>query len=283
MKNRRESGAIIVEASVAIPIFMFLILIILSITNICLAQAKIQIAVNSAAKEVSEYCYLYGLTGLNEKQKELYEKTLSADADIKSVLSGLSDVSNSVSSAKGAVSNTIQDPSTAEKSAKTVMEAYDQGKAGASQVSDTVKGIMDDPQNFFMGVAAIIGNGAIEEVKSHLGAIMAKALCQKNLRTEKENCEQFLKRMGVCPKNGSYYDGIDFTDSRFCLNGSAVIAISAKYQIRVLNFFNQDIKFNFENTGTTYAWFGDTNNNAKDEGAEEGNNEATQDTPDKNK
>lgn len=265
---KKESGAIIVEASVVIPLFMFVIIIILSITNICLAQAKIQIAVNSTAKEVSEYCYLYGLTGINEKQKELYNKTLEADTDIKTVFSGLTKVSNSVSSAKNAISNTLEDPSTAQDSAKAVIDAYKQGKGGAGEVSETVKDIIDDPQNFFLGVAAIIGNGAVEELKSNLGAVFAKALCQKNLRTEKETTEVFLKRLGIVPKGGSYYDGIDFTDSRFCLNGSATIAISAKYQIRVLNFFNQDIKFSFENTGMTYAWFGETENNTNDNNGE---------------
>lgn len=69
-----EQGAIVVEATISLTAFMFLIVTILTVINICYAQAKIGVAVNTTAKEISEYSYLYNLTGLREKQGDLYSE-----------------------------------------------------------------------------------------------------------------------------------------------------------------------------------------------------------------
>ena len=86
MKLRDEKGAIVVEATLSLTFFIFAMLMILSITNICLAQSKIGTALNSAAIEISEYSYLYGLTGLNDKHKELAHKGAEADEKIGNVV-----------------------------------------------------------------------------------------------------------------------------------------------------------------------------------------------------
>jgi hypothetical protein len=64
MRARNEEGAIVVEASIALPVYVFLIFTILSIVNICYAQAKVQIALNSAAKQYSEIAYVAYASGI---------------------------------------------------------------------------------------------------------------------------------------------------------------------------------------------------------------------------
>ena len=68
-----EKGAIVIEATLSLTFFMFLIVMLLSIVNICIAQAKIAVALNETAKEISQYSYMYTLTGINEIQAENYE------------------------------------------------------------------------------------------------------------------------------------------------------------------------------------------------------------------
>lgn len=64
--KRDEKGAIIVEATIVLPLFIFAILIILSVIDICYVQAKMSVALNSAAKEMSQYGYLYTTFELDE-------------------------------------------------------------------------------------------------------------------------------------------------------------------------------------------------------------------------
>lgn len=65
IKNR-ERGAVIVEATIALTTFVFAIYIILSIVDICYVQAKMGIAINSAAKEMSQYAYMYEVFGVSD-------------------------------------------------------------------------------------------------------------------------------------------------------------------------------------------------------------------------
>ena len=65
-KKKDENGAIIAEATVSLTAFMFAILIILWLINICYVQAKMAVALNSAAKEMSQYSYLYTALTLDE-------------------------------------------------------------------------------------------------------------------------------------------------------------------------------------------------------------------------
>lgn len=62
--TKREEGAIVVEASIAVPVYVFIIFTILSIVNICYAQTKVQVALNSAARHLSEISYVMYVTGL---------------------------------------------------------------------------------------------------------------------------------------------------------------------------------------------------------------------------
>ena len=90
MKKRdKESGVIIVEASIVVPMFIFLILTFLSLVDMCILQTRMTIALNTVAKEISQYSYLYMLTGLNDEQKKIYENSEGLRTSIDDTLTGL--------------------------------------------------------------------------------------------------------------------------------------------------------------------------------------------------
>lgn len=61
-KLKSESGSVTVEATISLSAFMFAIVTILTIINICIVQARVSYAINTTAKEISQYSYLYALT-----------------------------------------------------------------------------------------------------------------------------------------------------------------------------------------------------------------------------
>ena len=63
-ERQKESGAIIIEATIALTTFMFAIVSILFVAHICYAQAKIGTVIDGVAKDLSEFSYVYSLTGL---------------------------------------------------------------------------------------------------------------------------------------------------------------------------------------------------------------------------
>ncbi len=95
--NGNDRGAIVVEATISLTAFVFAILIVLSIADMAYVQAKMQIAVNAAAKEMSQYSYLYSVLNMQEhmsgeggKSSELLEslsQVLNTIGDATEVLS----------------------------------------------------------------------------------------------------------------------------------------------------------------------------------------------------
>ncbi len=81
-KVRKEDGAMVIEASLSLTLFMFVIVMILSFVNVCIAQAKIGMALNQTAKEISQYTYIYSLTGFNEIQAEMNAGTAEVKEDV---------------------------------------------------------------------------------------------------------------------------------------------------------------------------------------------------------
>lgn len=252
-----EKGAIIVEATIALPVFMFAIVTLLTIVNICFAQSKIGVAVNTTAKEISQYSYLYGLTGLNQKQAAMYEEGQYAKNNIDETLNGVEGLFSAASGIGGAVNEAVSDPSQIQTAYGKITEEYENGSSSVQNIQNQIAAISSDPKAFILGSAKLFGSNAIDWVKSKaIAEPLAKVFVKKHLvDTEGGDCEAFLKHLGVVPKNGSYFNGLDFGDSVVFLNGSDEIRIIVNYDIQVIKLLNLDIKLSFTQCGATKAWF----------------------------
>ena len=65
-KKTGQRGAVIVEASLALPFFMFAIYTLLTVMQIAYAQARVAVALDSATKQAAEYMHVYFALGLDE-------------------------------------------------------------------------------------------------------------------------------------------------------------------------------------------------------------------------
>lgn len=256
-----QDGAIVVEATISLTAFMFLIVTILTIINICYAQAKIGVAINTTAKEISEYSYLYEQTGLRGKQSELYNQSEGARYTINNTLDGITTVFNSVDNISETASGVNID--NISSSLESIKGSLNDVNSSVKSIQSNIETIIDDPKSFAISIAALAGNEAIEGVKSKIIAgPFAKLLCQKHLVTEncttsaatKQNCNNFLKKLGVMPKGNSYIDGLDFSDSVLFLNGSTDIMVIVHYRVKVIKLLNNDITLSFTQCATTRGW-----------------------------
>lgn len=97
---KNEYGSMVVEASMAIPIFMFAIMTILSIINVCTAQVVMTNTVNGLTKDMAKFSYLYCKVGLydvvanQDSQAADANKaavTVMKSTDVESLLDNLGD------------------------------------------------------------------------------------------------------------------------------------------------------------------------------------------------
>jgi len=256
MKNK-ERGAIIIEASIALPMFMFMIVTLLTIVNICFAQAKIGVAINTTAKEISQYSYLYGLTGLNQKQKAMKEKGSDSEKKIDEIIEAANTLLESANGIKDGVSSDLKNPQDVAKAYQEVSDSLESGKEAYLTISSQLESIAEDPKEFIIGVGYMLGNGVVDEMKSRLiAAPLARTMVKKHLKNSvREDPEDFLRHLGIVPKGDSYLKGLDFTGSRLFPGGTDEIKIIVRYQVQVITLLNIDIKVNFTQCASTKAWF----------------------------
>ena len=89
MRDRKERGAVVVEATISMTTFIFAIMIILSIADIAYVQSRIAVALNGAAGEMSQYCYLYYKFQLDDANASMAEGTEEAANTVEDTVKGL--------------------------------------------------------------------------------------------------------------------------------------------------------------------------------------------------
>lgn len=253
-KIKSESGSVTVEATISLSAFMFAIVTILTIVNICIVQARISYAINTTAKEISQYSYLYALTGLNESQKQLAEAGESDTLPMNNLFNDINTMYNEIENLgdSGLSSDSdIEDITTKWDSIASSLET------GGTAIANDIEDIADNPKQIIFGVAKLAGNAAMDTAKSKLVMEpLAKAMCKRHLVSTKDgSVESYLKSLGVVPDaTGSYYKGLDFEGSTLFPNGSNEIKVCVSYDVKVIALLPIDFSFHFEQTAITHGW-----------------------------
>lgn len=262
---KREKGAIVVEASIALTAFIFAIYTILSIADLCFIQAKIGVSLNTAAKEISQYSYLYyalGADGLDgriskgtENSQALAQETIDG---VVSFMDALENAGNSAQSGDfGAMFNEIS-------------QGADNVDSLITKYADQLK---SDPKGFILGMGKMAANNLKEEGKAVLAQTLAKAFMQKNLISNpNDSADAFLKRYRVVDGMA----GLDFDYTTFLVNGTSnEIQLVVTYDIQVIRLLNLDYKFKIRQCSKTQAWGNGITAMAGSESGEGGGSQGT--------
>ena len=243
-KKNRESGAIVVEATLSLTAFVFAIFIILSVVNICYIQAKMSLALNSAAKDISQYCYLYYKLGANDVEAGWHEGTEESEKLAKDTIDGIGNFMDSIADAEQAVNDL---------DFESLYNSIDSGIDNVdSLVTQYADKLAEDPKGFIMGMGKLAGNELKEEGKVILGKVMAKAFMKKNLKSYPgDNPNDFLCRYRVVDGLA----GLDFDYTTLMAYGSTdKIQLVVTYEVSVIKLLNFDFKFKFRQSSQTSAW-----------------------------
>ncbi len=172
IKSKSEHGAIIIEATLSLSFFMFAIVTIYSMIHVSMAQARISAALNSTAKEISQYSYVYDLTGLNERQAGVAAGGGAAEAVLSDNLSEVNDVYDAFKGIAGGVLSIVSSPDNAESFLYYVLnQGIDAAKGyGAGEVARLLirKHFGSDPDKFLKGLGVKGGIGELDFSKTRL-------------------------------------------------------------------------------------------------------------------
>ena len=244
IQGGRERGAVVVEAVISMTAFIFAILIILSVADIAYTQCKMAVALNSAAKEMSQYSFLYYKFRLDELNKFMSDGTEGAQKTVEDTMDGLGQMMDSFGNAGSALEEGSFD------------RALEDIRNGASSGSQTVSALADqvaeDPKAFLIGMGKLAGREATEAVKVYLGQVMARAFMSKNLKSfAGDDPDAFLRRLHVADG----MDGLDFTYTSLMAYGDTrEIQLVCTYDVQVVRLLNIDFAFTFRQIARTQAW-----------------------------
>ena len=241
---KKQRGAIVVEATISLSIFIFAIFTILNIVNMCFVQAKIAVSLNTAAKEISQYSYLYYALGINNLESEFHQGTADSRAIADETVDGIGVFMDSFSDIKDGASTGDFDK---------MFDAAETGMNTADSIT-TMYGdaISEDPKGFILGMAKMATDELGQEAKKLLGQTMAKAFMKKNLMSgPNDDPDAFLRRHDVV----GGMSGLDFNYTTLMAYGNSQdIQLVVTYEIRMLQILNIDFNFKIRQCSKTVAW-----------------------------
>lgn len=273
VQKNSEKGMVTIEATIALTTFLFVFMMIFSIITICRAQARMQVALNNTAQEISQYSYIYGMTGLDETLADFQTDANNTKSDVNGLVGSTIDVFEGIQAlGEHAQSVDINDVNSFLASWDTISEDLKQTQSDYSGVKQQIEQMAADPQKLLFGMAKLIGSEGLEIAKSRaIAEPVTRALIQKHLkRTENDTANAFCKSVGIIPGtyfgSTSYFNGIDFSNSTLFPYGSAEITLIATYKVKLLQLLPFDIEFTITQSATTRGWLhGDkTSNSAAD-------------------
>ena len=265
-----EKGMVTIEATIALTTFLFVFIMIFSIITICRAQAKIQVALNNTAQEISQYSYLYGMTGLDETLADFQTEANNTKSEVNGLVGSTIEVFEGIQGLGGDVKNVdVGNVDSLLDSWDKISEDLNKTKSDYSEVKQKIEQMAKDPQKLLFGMAKLIGSEGLEIGKSRLIAEpVARALIQKHLkRTEKDTADAFCKSVGIVPGTYSgttpYFNGIDFSNSTLFPYGSAEITLRATYKVKLIQLLPINIEFTITQSAVTRGWLhGDKTRNS---------------------
>lgn len=241
---KKEKGAIVVEATVSLTAFIFAIFTILSLVNVCFIQAKIGVALNTAAKEISQYSYLYYALGVNNLESEFHKGTGNSEQLAKNTIDGIGVFMDSFDQAKEGMET--YDFDAMKEAADNSLETVD---SLSTQYGDAIG---DDPKAFILGMAKMAADQGAQEIKTAFAQAIAKSFMKKNLVSGPgDNADSYLRRHSVVDG----LSGLDFNYTTLMAFGqNADIQLVVTYDLRVLRLLNLDLTFKIRQCSKTTAW-----------------------------
>lgn len=257
-RHNNECGSVTVEAACVLPLFMFAIITILSLVNICTAQARITAAVNASAKEISQYSYMYALTGFKGTHEGWANSGNASAGKVNQVVKTANDVFNAIEGLKEGGSDThgADDTDALLARMQALLSSPGAIASSASELAAAFKEMVKNPRDLIFGLVKLVASNALNTaVSQYIAAPLSKHMCGKHLMNEENgDVEAYLKSLQIVPVNDSYLDGLDFSQSTLFADGDDRIVITCKYKIKPIMLLPIDFEFTFRSTAVTRIW-----------------------------
>ena len=220
---REQRGAIVIEATISLSVFIFAMFTLLSIAQIAYTQAKVSLAVDNSAKEISQYMHIYyaaqmdkPFTGKGGQSSGVFTEAGDVITQVGKFLTKVQNITSRIPGKDAERVNSI---------------------------------IAYSGQLYTEGGQALSGDSLTDIAKNLAGKGLASVVVKSHLKDwPNDTAEAFLKRNHI----GQFEIG----DVNFLEEGSKNVFIGVKYKIKVIELLKIDFSFNMSHFAYTQAWGG---------------------------
>lgn len=267
MKQLKQdrSGMIVVEASISFMAMIIVCLGIVFLINLFMLHNTMQMAINSAAQEISSYSYLYQAFGLRAANQHIQQDGKDSVGDITETAEQVASALNSIQDAWNDTQSLPEafesfDIATASNSISNIGQNLSDAKNSTENIINQAKGWIQNPSDLLYGMIHLGVQAADFKVKHLMGEGAATLLTKKYLPSGSAGADTYLQKFGV---NG--YNSLDFSGSSlFCekdRNGNAtnrLIDIVVEYDVDLsyLSFVLGDTSVHIVQRASIAAWVG---------------------------
>lgn len=222
-KDKKNRGAITVEASLVLTMFIMAYMCMMSLVQMVHAQAVLQYAADQTALEISRYSYILTKAGVSKKLYETSENGKKFEDDTATMVKSVTDFYDQLKGVRGASITDV---------GSKAQDIYDSGTNAVT----TVENYFSNTDDLLQGFAAWGKKTAEGYVERAAVKAMVKSRVKKQLETmTSDDPDTYLRRLGV--KDG--LDGLDCSDSSWLQvssTGEAGVKVVVSYEIE-FNWF----------------------------------------------
>ena len=283
-KQNNQRGSATIEAVVAFTGFMLVFFTILGVVNYSRTQMRIAAAVDTAARELSQYAYFYKMSGLQKFDLAVKEET--AD-DVQRINEVIATVDGLYTTVGGAVDQSAED-------ATNLANAIGEGQLSVEQIKQTlsnidenasnleesmgqvaaqIEAIGDNPILYMRSLVAIAGQEGMDLAKRAIASCLGEMFVLKQFGDSPEEQNAALKALGVVDG----IEGMNFKMSTmFTDDDCQEIQIVVFYKVKLSQFFNWEVlEVELCKQAVCSAWLGGDLVDELDTGGDAGSGDQT--------
>lgn len=265
--RKQNKGSVTVEASLSLTFFVFFMVGIIGLINVCRVQATISNALHMAALDISHMSYFFEITGLYELSVDVQNSGGEAGEVLEEHARSVDTVLAGTETLLGTIGGGLDTIESAELTPTGIQEAMDELNAavanGEQQAADLaasadalvedLRGIAQDPIGFAKIMVQFgIGEG-VGSAQNLIAGIFAESLIRDHIEAGGviSDANAYLEKMGVVDG----LNGIHFmASSIFAGDDHTDINLIALYEVKLFPFLGDTFTVQFAQSASTRAW-----------------------------
>jgi len=196
-----ERGSVTVEAAIALPVFICLIVSVVFIVKVVYVHEMIQHAIDETANQIADLGYIFFISGAGEIHDNIRD---GIDSRAELFRRHSSDIIDALDD----------------------LENIEEADEALDTIGDVAGEILENPLEELKSIAFYIASGTFNDIKTQIILPLVKQNIKKHLNIEKA-ADIDKKLLGLNIENG--FDGLDFSKSNFFKDQKNDIEIVVEY------------------------------------------------------